>query len=103
MSYLPENLQNDPTVKSIVASPEYQGASNLERFNILETGINAYNQALYESTGRERVLIDLPGTMFDIGRKRVQDAEVFNPDTGEFDKRTYTVPTPEDATLWIDL
>ena len=54
LSYLPENLQNDPTVKSIVASPEYQGASNLERFNILETGINAYNQALYESTWQRK-------------------------------------------------
>ena len=96
---LPERYQTNPSVKSIVRSQEYINADGLQRRKMLEDSLNAENQAIYQNTGRERVLLDLPGTMFDIGRKRVQDAQVLNPDTGEMVNRTYTVPSPDSANL----
>ena len=96
---LPERYQTNPSIKAIVRSPEYINSNGIERRGMIEDSVNAANQAIYQNTGRERVLLDLPGTMFDIGRKRVQDAQVLNPDTGEMVNRTYTVPSPDGANL----
>lgn len=99
LQQLPERYQTNPSIKAIVRSPEYINSDGIERRGMIETSINAANQAIYQNTGRERVLLDLPGTMFDIGKKRVQDTQVLNPDTGEMVNRTYTVPSPDGANL----